>query len=357
MALQTSTLFDIVPDTGKQLRVGNEFVKARYEMTVMQSRIFACLLDQVREDDLESKDYVLHVSDFTDRDVSKHYHADVRRALDGLQMSLISFPHPERPQAEVRVQLAGRAVYERGLVIIRLDGLLRRLMLDLRKGWTGFQLDHIFRIQSQYGWRFYLLFSRWADVGQWRISIEELRGLLNLTDRYEYTARGPKKLPDLYPRFADLRVWVLDAAMRDLKENVGAVNPSYVVLDQHNKPMEGRGGRGRKATYLLFTWGVNGKGSLPKGTVPKPQLALEKPKLGIMDKATRALLGTFYGFNRGQIQTLRSYPDQEELAKVAREMMDMYDRPDLKPSARKYLLNVLVKRGKEKGWDAAWAMS
>jgi hypothetical protein len=356
MALQVSTLFDVLPETAKQLRVGNGFVKARYEMTALQARIFACLLDQVRDNDPENKWYVLRVADFTDRDVSKHYHADVRRALDGLQMSLISFPHPERPQVEVRVQLVGEAHYERGQIIVQLSPRLRRIMLDLRRGWTGFQLDHVFRIQSQYGWRFYLLFSRWADVGQWRVSIEELRGLLNLTDRYEYTARGPKKLPDLYSGFAQMKQRVLDTAMRDLKENVGAVNPSYVVLDQHNKPMEGRGGRGKKATYLLFTWGVNGKGALPKGSVPKPHVVLEQPKPAMMDKATRALLATFYGFNRGQIQTLRSYPDQDELAKVAREMMDFY-RPDQREVSRKYLLNVLVKRGKEKGWDAAWAMS
>ncbi len=70
---------------------------------------------------------------------------------------------------------------------------------------TRFKLRHIGNISSQYGLRIYEICAQYRSIGSRKLTIAELRNMLDLTDKY--------------PSVKDLRVRVLDPAIAEVNEH------------------------------------------------------------------------------------------------------------------------------------------
>ena len=70
------------------------------------------------------------------------------------------------------------------LEITMLDDVLP-LFLELKNGYTQYQIKAALSLTSTYAQRMYELLSRWKDVGTWlNVSIDELKSLLSIKDKY-----------------------------------------------------------------------------------------------------------------------------------------------------------------------------
>lgn len=78
------------------------------------------------------------------------------------------------------------------------------LLSDLKANFTQFMLEDVVGFSSIYSFRIYQLMMRYKDSGWVKIKIDDLRYMLALNDKYKATK--------------DLKVWVIEVALREINQ-------------------------------------------------------------------------------------------------------------------------------------------
>ena len=112
------------------------------------------------------------------------------------------------------------------------------LLSDLRANFTQFLLSDVAEFGSIYTFRIYQLIMQYQSTGYVKISIDKLRFMLMLVDKY--------------PLVADLKRWVIDVAIKEINEK----SPYSVQYELIKK--------GRKFTYLELRFEPKNKEKIEK---------------------------------------------------------------------------------------------
>jgi plasmid replication initiation protein len=182
----------------------NKVVAGRYEMTVIQKRIFLLVLKQITAKDENFKNYTVRVKDLIDLGGSENLYQRLRKEVEGLMGKPIGI---EKKNGGWKLfTLIGYAEYfpKEGRLDIQIHPEMKDYFLQLKRDFTPIPIQEIMKCSSVYGQRFYELLYRFRDTGWWTVTVDKLRGIL--------------KLEDKYANFTHFRKYVLKQAQRDLAD-------------------------------------------------------------------------------------------------------------------------------------------
>ncbi|UHG93855.1 replication initiation protein [Spirosoma oryzicola] len=200
--------------TSRQLRQDsivaqhNDLIRARYEMSLLESRLFICLLGRI---DRKDKDFLLcriPVSElYPDEKVGGKAYAQVREAVIRLASRVI---HVESIDENGRREIVSNPLmatcrYKEGsgYLIAQFNNFVKPYLLELQGNFTVAEIQTLLGFRSFYSYRLYWLLKSAAFHHETiKLELSSLKKTLNLEQRYQ--------------NFADFKRFVLDIAKHEL---------------------------------------------------------------------------------------------------------------------------------------------
>lgn len=139
-------------------------------------------------------------------------------------------PSPKGDIVE-KIRWIDRIAYQdgEGYVELNFTAHVAPYLTALEKRFTTYKLQHTSALRSIHSWRLFENLKRWETTGNWLVEIEEFHRVMESSKSYQ-------------ENFAQLRKWVIEPAVKELRE----VNGLDVKWTPHK--------RGRKVSRLLFTF-------------------------------------------------------------------------------------------------------
>jgi plasmid replication initiation protein len=212
----------------------NRLTEARYSLTVNEQRIVLFMIAQIQPEDEELQEYAINIGDFAKLlgIKNKNIYADTKNLLHGLLSKVLYIPNDN---GYLMTNWVSSAEYkdDEGVVLLSFDKKLKPYLLMLKEQFTKYKLFTVTQFHSSYAIRIYMLLKQYMAIGVREFELEDFRKRLNLENKY--------------PRFADFRRWVIDAAKKELSKKDKAGN----YISDLNFELETIT-RSRKITRLRF---------------------------------------------------------------------------------------------------------
>ena len=138
-----------------------------------------------------------------------HYYQLKKAADDLMEMIVTVKKNPDgRPRSKrwSRINVVNECVYCEGeaKVILTFTPSIIPYIAALEGRYKAYKLAHVIRMKSKYGIRLYELCLQWVFPNGWKeITVDEFRYLMGLEDKYRV--------------IADMKKWVIQPALRDIK--------------------------------------------------------------------------------------------------------------------------------------------
>ena len=128
-----------------------------------------------------------------------------------------------------KIRWIDRAAYDKGAGFVEINFSLQvsPYLMALEKRFTTYKLEQTRALRSIHSWRLFENLKRWESTGKWIVEIEDFHHAMDASESY----RG---------NFAQLRKWVIEPAVRELRE----INGLEIKWSAHKT--------GRKVTRLMF---------------------------------------------------------------------------------------------------------
>jgi plasmid replication initiation protein len=206
--------------TGQQLELlsqeelvvkSNRFITAKYDWSPTEHRIIAMMIAQLQKGDSSFDVQNVRIRDI--REMSGTDSKDLYSRGEEICQKLLA------QTIEVRTYNAdGRREYEgynllskckyvegSGVIRAKFNEDMRPFLLELRRRFTMYGLQYVMRLRSQYSIRIYETLKMREGLGFNRMTIDDLREMLMITDKYTGS-------------FSQVKAKVLEPARKEIKE-------------------------------------------------------------------------------------------------------------------------------------------
>ncbi len=196
----------IMVEENRMIRKHNQLINARYAFSVAETRLVLKLLSLIEKGDESFKVYSIDISDFDD--ITKHKGMNeydrVKTIIEGLQKRIIHIPTED---GFIQSGWIGGVKYiqEKGEIYVSVFDELKPYLLQLKEQFTRYQLKHVLLLRSFHSFRIYELLKQYEKIGQRVFSVDELKNILRIEDKYK--------------RYNDFKKDVLIKAQEDLKKH------------------------------------------------------------------------------------------------------------------------------------------
>ena len=191
------------------VKKSNYLNQASYKLSVVEQKLIAMLVAQIKNDATDFKPYSLNIKDFCsligvessnysyivsvaksllDRDVHFWYVNDKGKNIEVITKWLSSCVHTEGS----------------GTVEMNFDNVLKPFLLQLRNRFTLYRLENILQLTSVFSIRIYELLKQYENIGSVFFTLEDLRKYIGIDDTQ-------------YKMYADFKRRVLVIAQKEIK--------------------------------------------------------------------------------------------------------------------------------------------
>lgn len=182
----------------------NKLIEASYRLTAVEQKIIYKLINCIKKDDKDFKEYTFKISEFMElmdvKDKSKY--TELPKITKGLMKKVFSV-HSE--DEELQISWLSSAKYKKGSgeVTLKFDSNLKPLLLQMQTFFTQIDINNVMQLKSGYSCRIYELLKQYQNIGDRTISVEKLRDILGI----EATE---------YPLYSDFKRNVILQAQKEL---------------------------------------------------------------------------------------------------------------------------------------------
>ncbi len=213
----------------KYNRQPNKITLSRQQFSVIEKRIVYLIINRldtgidVNQNLFQNKEFTIPVKELGETNYKR-----IRAECDRLQNKKMGIPQDRDkyvfwnivPFPEVKLT-------SDGILFITMYSTAVPYFIELKKGFTSYQLQAALSLTSIYSQRLYELLSKWKDTGIWNnVEIEYLKHLLSIEDKYKMISA--------------FRSYVLNPAQTELKKKTD-ITFTYELYKT-----------GRKYTHLTF---------------------------------------------------------------------------------------------------------
>ena len=186
----------------------NIITKSTDDMTVIEKRVLYLVINQletgfnVQPDLFRNYDFTVPFSDLKETNYSR-----LKKSIEKLQTRAITLIDDDEKEEFERIIPFPYVKIKSGVVKLTMLANVVPYFLELKKGFTKYELAAALALTSVYSQKLYELLSRWKDKKEWFVSLEELQKLLH-AENYKY---------------AQFKQWCLDTATKELNEKTDLV--------------------------------------------------------------------------------------------------------------------------------------
>ena len=216
----------------------NDLIHGQQSLSLVQKRIFALTVQQIRKGDEDYQTYEVDIEDLVAAGTSRNVFSRIEDEADNLMRKILlkkeEIEGSEHPKT-TRWSMVSKAEHNPGTGKLKIDlhPDIRDMLLDLKGKFTRIPVSEIMACRSTYGQRMYeLLYSVAWKGSPWETSVKELRFSLDAVDKY--------------PNFSHFRSRILEKAQKDIQKNT---NMNFTWEEESR-------GKGRKITHLIFDFEI-----------------------------------------------------------------------------------------------------
>lgn len=203
----------------------NSLVNARYDWTMLQQRMILQMIAQLdpREEDFGNQTiYIADLMDLGQVSGNAYYERATEAAKVLLDQKIFFSLDDGRWRG---YNLLSYVSPGPGYIEARFNPDMRPFLLQLKRRFTRYMLQHVMQFQSPYSIRIYELAQQFADIGHRTIDLDDLREMLVIEDKY--------------PRFYDFKRRVLEQAKKEINRFTD-LTIAYEVLRERRVPKKVR---------------------------------------------------------------------------------------------------------------------
>jgi len=177
----------------------NALTSASYKMTLNAKRIVMCFISQLREKKANT-DMVLSVGEFNKTFNTELNAREMKAAVDDLFERAIHITREYTdPTGKVwedgaRFRLIDAAMYSGGEIQVCFSPKIMPMLEGLKDNFTKYTLKSSAKLKSIYAIRFYELFKQYETIGTRNLTIEEMRKMFDLQDKYKAASDFRKRI-------------------------------------------------------------------------------------------------------------------------------------------------------------------
>lgn len=228
----------------------NALIQTSYRLTANEQKIILACISQVRRDEpiTDQVMYTISASDF-----SRIYGTNLAPTYRDLKTAALKL---KRREVRITQETNGKGKRKEilitswvqsikysegsGEVKLRFNHDILPYLAELNECFTSYSLSNIVKMSSTYGVRIYEILMQWIAVGEREVSIEWLKDILLLQDKYK--------------TMCNFKARVLDPAIKDINKN----SDIQVTFTQRKT--------GRKVTHLKFKFSLKENKTIRKKT-------------------------------------------------------------------------------------------
>lgn len=197
---------------GKVVVKSNVLLESRYKISLLEMKVFLCLIAQIEPKDQEFKWYRIYLQDFMSKADLKGRSAyqGIRDACRKLRSRELVFPEDVGKETEVPYITGFLSSLKpfRWLpyVEVRFDPDLKPYLLHLKKNFTAYDIRNVMQCRSVHSIRIYQLLKQYEKIGKRTFEISELKEILGLK-------------PSQYTQWINFKTKVIEPARKELKKH------------------------------------------------------------------------------------------------------------------------------------------
>lgn len=213
----------------------NRLTSARYELSLIEKRVFYYIIKEVRNkylagnvertlfDDMNLK---INLSDLTKEINNRDNNKETKKALKALRVRSFEWdngmPEDSDEHEWFEVGFINYSEIRKGVAEIQVSKKLMPFLVELSGQFTPYSLNVAMSLKSKWSQRMYELCQKWHGTDGFRISVEELREMF--------------KLENKYPRYALFNERILQVAKRELKAlyDIGQCDVYFEFSEERN---------------------------------------------------------------------------------------------------------------------------
>ena len=200
--------------------------KSRYKLSANEQKIIIYLVSKIKADDTELKEIDINILDFC-KIINITANGDAYNRIKETIKALAdkSWWLTSGEDKEILFRWINEAEITRGNGTIRLE-LSKHLapyLLDLKRDFVKYELINVLALHSKYSIRLYELLKSYLWKGQWKVSVDELRDLLETEGKYKEFKYFRKRV--LNPAIEEINNYT------DLQVEVETLKKGRVITD------------------------------------------------------------------------------------------------------------------------------
>jgi plasmid replication initiation protein len=264
-------------DKGALVVRHNRLIESKHFLTLSERRFLFWIISRIQRNDEELKAYAITVQEWeklVGLEPTKNTYNEIYKMADSLTQRNVKIKDQDDKGWLDFIPWFHRIRYKSGEGKIEaiLHPDLKPFLLQLKEQYTVIALEYALLLRGGYAYRIYDLLKQYQSVGSRTILLSGLREILEIKEQE-------------YPRYADFRRWVLEAAQKEINDKTDI---SFVF-----RPVR----EGRKITAIFFEIQTK-KPTVTLGnkeeTDPKSKAIFQAlKKHGVAEKTARELIADY----------------------------------------------------------------
>lgn len=182
------------------IRKSNQLVEGKYNFTIWETRVFTKMLTLISKDDADFHEYRIFlkdvVQDFELKD--KNAYSWIKKGAEGLAKREIRVIR-QTPEGEkeflTHIAVGVESFVNDGnYVDLSFHPKMKPFLLQLQSQFLMYDVENIIKLQSFYSIRIYELLKQYERIGKRSISVQELKEMLAIEDKYSHYGHFKKRI-------------------------------------------------------------------------------------------------------------------------------------------------------------------
>lgn len=195
----------------KLIRKSNDLVEGRYRFDIWETRVFTKMLTMIKKDDEDFKEYRIYLKDVVKDFGLSHKNSykmlkDGAKGLTKKEIRIIRDTPEGLKEFQTHIAVGVDSFVKDGnYVDISFHPKMKPFLLQLQTQYLMYDIRNVLGIQSSFSVRIYELLKQYERIGKRRFSVQELKEMLDISDKY--------------PLYANFKQRVILKAQEDLQES------------------------------------------------------------------------------------------------------------------------------------------
>jgi plasmid replication initiation protein len=178
---------------------GNNYIEAFYQTDYLAKKMMIASSYLCRDVDWKPEGFEVVISSHELRELSglsRNSLKHLEKAVDKLHRQVIRLKDPENNKNWKSFSYLPKGEYKDGKLTLLINSEMKPFIQDLQKNFTQYHIENVKPLKSGYSIRIFELLKMHAYKGRYRVSIDKLRKMFGLEDKYKTYGMFKKRILD-----------------------------------------------------------------------------------------------------------------------------------------------------------------